>query len=254
MNPTRALGHGLTLAWRNLVKFRHTPDQLLDIVLMPITFVLMFVFLFGNAVSGDWRSYLQFVIPGIAVQALMFATIGSALALNTDLRNGIFDRFRSLPIARSAPLVGHILGDSIKYVLSITIVFAFGTTLGFRSHGTLPAVLAAAGLMLAFAFAMCWIAMLIGIVARAAETVQALSLILIFPLTFGSNVFVPTGKLPGWLQAWVKINPVTQLSDAVRALLLDLPPGSAVLWSLLWTVGIVAVFGPLAVSIYHHRA
>jgi oleandomycin transport system permease protein len=244
----------MTLARRNLVKFRHTPDQLLDILLMPVTFVLMFVFLFGNAVSGDWRSYLQFVIPGIAVQALMFATLGSALALNTDLRNGIFDRFRSLPIARSAPLVGHILGDSIKYVLAIVLVFALGAILGFRAHGGLPAILAAGGLLLAFAFATSWIATLIGIIARTAETVQALGLILIFPLTFGSNVFVPTGKLPGWLQSWVKINPVTRLSDAVRALLLDLPAGRAVAWSLLWTAGIVAVFAPLAVTVYRRRA
>jgi oleandomycin transport system permease protein len=243
----------MTLAWRNLVKFRHTPDQLLDIVLMPITFVLMFVFLFGTAVSGDWRTYLQFVIPGIAVQALMFATIGSALAINTDLRNGIFDRFRSLPIARSAPLVGHIVGDSIKYVLSIVLVFAFGAILGFRTHGDPAAILAAAGLMLAFAFATSWIATLIGITARAAETVQALSLLLIFPLTFGSNVFVPTDKLPGWLQTWVEINPVTQLSDAIRALLLDLPPGHTIAWSLLWTAGILAIFAPLAVNAYRRR-
>ncbi len=254
MSPVRAARHSITLAWRNLVKFRHTPDQLLDIVLMPIVFVLMFVFLFGNAVSGDWRTYLQFVIPGMAVQALMFATIGSALALNTDLRNGIFDRFRSLPIARSAPLVGHILGDSVKYVLSIVLVFAFGAVLGFRTHGSLTAILSAAGLMLAFAFATSWIATLIGVIARAPETVQALSLVLVFPLTFGSNIFVPTGKLPGWLQTWVKVNPVTQLSDAVRALLLDAPPGRAVAWSLLWTAGIVAVFAPLAVNAYRRWA
>jgi len=254
MSPIRAARHSATLAWRNLVKFRHTPDQLLDILLMPVTFVLMFVFLFGNAVSGDWRAYLQFVIPGIAVQALMFATLGSALALSTDLRTGVFDRFRSLPVARSAPLVGHILGESVKYVLAVVLVFAFGTVLGFRTHGGPAALLAAAGLLLAFAFATSWIATLIGVVARAAETVQALGLVLVLPLTFGSNVFVPTGKLPGWLQAWVKINPVTQVSDAVRALLLGLPPGRTVARSLLWAAGIVAVFAPLAVNAYRRRA
>jgi oleandomycin transport system permease protein len=254
VTPARAARHGLTLAWRNLLKFKHTPDQLLDVILMPITFVLMFVFLFGNAVAGDWRTYLQFLIPGIAVQALMFATLGSALALNTDLRNGIFDRFRSLPIARSAPLVGHILGDSVKYALSIVLVFGFGAVLGFRVRGGPLGVAAAAGLLLLFAFAMCWVATLIGIVARTPETVQVLGLVLIFPLTFGSNVFVPTGKLPGWLQAWVKINPVTQLSDALRSLLLDRPVGHAVTWSLLWTVGIAAVFAPLAMGAYRRRA
>jgi oleandomycin transport system permease protein len=253
VSPVRATRHGLILAWRNLVKFRHTPDQLMDIVLMPITFVLMFVFLFGNAVSGSWHSYLQFVLPGIAVQALMFAAMGSALVLHIDLRAGIVDRFRSLPIARSAPLVGHILGDSVKYVLAVVLVFAFGTVLGFRTHAGPVAVTAAAGLMLAFAFATSWLATLLGIVARTAEMVQALTLALIFPLTFGSNVFVPTGTLPGWLQAWVKVNPVTQLSDAVRALLSGRPAGHAVGWTVLWTAGMVATFAPLAVAVYRRR-
>jgi len=254
MSPRRALRHSLTLAWRNLTKFKHTPDQLLDITLMPITFVLMFVFLFGNAVSGDWHIYLQFVIPGIAVQALMFATLSSAISLNTDLRNGVYDRLRSLPIARSAPLIGQIIGDAVKYILAIVIVFALGAALGFRTHADPLAIAAAAGLMLGFAFAICWIATLIGVAARNAETVQALSLVLILPLTFGSNVFVPTGKLPGWLQAWVKINPVTQLSDAVRALLLGTPAGTAVTTSLLWIAAITAVFTPLAIAAYRRRA
>jgi oleandomycin transport system permease protein len=241
--------NGATLAWRNLTKFRHTPDQLLDIVLMPITFVLMFVFLFGNAISGGWRAYAQFVIPGIAVQALMFATLGGALALNNDLRNGVYDRFRSMPIARSAPLIGHILGDFVKYALAVVLVFGLGAALGFRTHGSPLEVTAAAGLMLAFAFAVCWIGTLIGVVARAPETVQALSLVIIFPLTFGSNIFVPTGELPGWLQAWVKVNPVTHVSDSIRALLLG-TPHPATLISLLWIVGIVAVFAPLTIAAY----
>ncbi len=254
MSPNRALRHAMTLARRNLTKFRHMPDQLLDIMLMPVTFVLMFVFLFGNAVSGDWRAYVQFVIPGIAVQALMFATLGSALSLNTDLRNGFYDRLRSLPVARSAPLVGHILGDGVKYALSIVLVFGLGAALGYRIKSNPMATVAAVGLMLAFAFAVCWVATLIGVAARSAETVQALSLVLIFPLTFGSNVFVPTGKLPGWLQTWVKVNPVTQLSDAVRALLLGTPAGPAVTASLLWIAAIVGVFAPLAIMAYRRRA
>jgi oleandomycin transport system permease protein len=253
MSPARTARHGAILAWRNLVKFRHTPDQLLDIVLMPITFVLMFVFLFGNAVSGDWRAYLQFVIPGIAVQALMFATLGGALALNTDLRNGVYDRFRSLPIARSAPLVGHILGDFVKYALAVILVFGIGAALGFRTHASAPAIFAAIGFLIAFAFAVCWIGTLIAVIARAAETVQALSLVLIFPLTFGSNIFVPTDKLPGWLQAWVRINPVTRVSDTIRALLLG-SPHPEVAQSVLWIAGILAVFAPAAILSYRRRA
>jgi oleandomycin transport system permease protein len=153
MTPTRAARHGLTLAWRSLLKLKHSPDQLLDVLLLPITFVLMFVFLFGKAVAGDWRAYLQYVLPGIAVQALMFASMGTALALNADLRTGIFDRLRSLPIARSAPLTGRLLGDLVKNLLSLLLVFGFGAILGFRRHGGPLGMLAGSGLMLLFAFA-----------------------------------------------------------------------------------------------------
>jgi oleandomycin transport system permease protein len=254
VTPTRATRHGLTLAWRSLLKLRHSPDQLLDVLLMPVTFVLVFVFLFGKAVAGDWHAYLQFVLPGIAVQALLFVTMNTAVALNTDVRTGVFDRFRSLPIARSAPLSGHALGDLAKYVLSLLLVFGFGAILGFRPHGSPLAMLAGCGLIMLFTFAVSWVSALVAMLARSAAGVQGLAFLLIFPLTFGSNVFVPTAQLPGWLQAWVRINPVTQVSDAARGLLLDLPPGRAIAVSLLWTAGIFAVFAPLAVRAYRRRA
>ena len=253
MSPTRAARHGLTLAWRSLLKLKHSPDQLLDVLLLPITFVLVFVFLFGNAVAGDWHTYLQFVLPGIAVQALMFASMGTALALNADLRTGIFDRFRSLPIARSAPLTGHLLGDLVKDVLSLALVFGFGAILGFRPHGGPLAVLAGSGLIVLFAFAVCWIAALVGLLARSPGTVQGFAFLLIFPLTFASNIFVPTTQLPGWLQAWVKVNPVTQVCDAVRGLLQGLPLGRSLIASLLWTAGILVVFAPSAVYAYRRQ-
>jgi oleandomycin transport system permease protein len=253
MNPTRAARHGLTLAWRSLLKLKHSPDQLLDVLLLPITFVLVFVFLFGKAVAGDWHTYLNYVLPGIAVQALMFASMGTALALNADLRTGIFDRFRSLPIARSAPLTGHLLGDLVKAVISLALVFGFGAILGFRPHGGPLALLAGCGLIVLFSFAVCWIAALVGMLANSPGSVQGFAFLLIFPLTFGSNVFVPTAELPGWLQAWVKINPVTQVSDAARGLLQDQPLGHAVTSSLLWTAGILVVFAPLAVHTYRRQ-
>jgi oleandomycin transport system permease protein len=253
VSPTRAARHGLTLAWRSVRKLQHSPDQLLDVLLMPITFVVVFVFLFGKAVAGDWHAYLQFVLPGIAVQTLLFASMGTALALNADLRTGIFDRFRSLPIARSAPLTGHLLGDLVRYAVSLVLVFGFGAALGFRTHGGPLAVLAGSGLIMLFAFAVCWIAALVGLLARSPGSVQGLAFLLIFPLTFGSNVFVPTVDLPGWLQAWVKVNPVTQVSNAARGLLLDQPPGHAVTASLLWTAGILVVFAPLAVRAYRRQ-
>ena len=253
MSPTRAARHGLTLGWRSLLKLKHSPDQLLDVLLLPITFVLVFVFLFGKAVAGDWHTYLNYVLPGIAVQTLLFATMGTALALNADRRTGIFDRFRSLPIARSAPLTGHLLGDLVKDVLSLALVFGFGAILGFRPHGGPLAVLAGSGLIVLFAFAVCWIAALVGLLARSPGTVQGFAFLLIFPLTFASNIFVPTTQLPGWLQAWVKVNPVTQVSDAVRGLLQGLPLGRSLIASLLWTAGILVVFAPSAVYAYRRQ-
>jgi oleandomycin transport system permease protein len=254
MSPMRAARHSATLAWRGLVRLKHAPDELLDVLLMPITFVLMFVFLFGNAIAGDWRDYLQFVLPGIAVQALMFTSLGTALALNTDIRTGVFDRFRSMPIARSAPLVGHLLSDLVKYVVSLVVVFGFGTALGFRTSGSALAVIVGGAMIVLFAFTISWIAALIGLVAKSPANVQALGLLLVLPVTFGSNVFVPTGELPGWLQTWVKINPVTQLSDAVRAFMLDQPAHDAPRNALLWMVGLIAVFAPLAIRAYRRQA
>jgi oleandomycin transport system permease protein len=253
MNPIRATRHALTLAWRSVTKLRHSPDQLLDVIMFPVVLVLVFVFLFGNAVAGSTHAYLQYVLPGIAVQALMFASLGIGLGLNTDLRNGIFDRFRSLPIARSAPLIGYILGDVAKFVLSLVLVFGLGAIVGFRTHGSALAILAACLLIIAFAFSVSWVTALFGLLASSPAAVTAFSIAAIMPLTFGSSVFVPTGRLPGWLQAWVKINPVTDVSNAARGLMLSLPLGSAAAASLLWALGIVVVFAPLATWAYRRQ-
>lgn len=254
MSPARTAQQSLTLTWRSLIKIRHSPDQLLDVALTPVIFVVVFVFLFGNAISGSWHSYLQFVLPGVAVQALLFGAMNTALGLSTDMRTGVFDRFRSLPIARSAPLVGRVLGDVVRNVFSLFLVFAIGAVIGFRPHGRPLDWLAGCGLIMLFSFAICWVAVLIGVVARTPEAIQGLSLAMIFPLAFGSNVFVPVGKLPGWLQAWVKVNPVSQVASAARGLILGTPSGHAVIASLLWTAAIVVAFGSAAVWAYRRRA
>ncbi|MEW9528067.1 ABC transporter permease [Microbispora sp. NPDC049125] len=252
--PVRVAREGLTLAWRSILKIRHSPDQLLDLSLMPITFVVLFTFLFGNAVSGDWHAYLQFVLPGVAVQALVFASMNTAIGFNSDLRSGVFDRLRSLPISRAAPLIGRVLGDVVRNVVSLAMVFAVGAVLGFRAHAGLLAILAACGLILAFSLSMCWMAALAGLLARSPESMGGFVFITVVPLTFGSNVFVPTEKLPGWLQAWVKINPVSRLSEAARALMTRMPVGGSVRDSLLWTAAILAVFAPLAIMVYRRKA
>jgi oleandomycin transport system permease protein len=245
--------HGLTMAWRNLTKLRHSPDQLLDVITLPFVLILVFVYLFGNAVSGSTHDYLQYVLPGIAVQTLMFASLGIGVGLNNDRRNGIFDRLRSLPIARSAPLIGYVLADLCKYVLSLLLVFVIGVVLGFRAHGSPLAVVTACGLIVLFAFAVSWVMALAGLLVRDPAAITALSALLILPLTFGSNVFVPIAKLPGWLQAWVKINPVSHVSEAARNLLLGMPVGHSVGSALLWSAAIVAVFAPLATWAYSRR-
>jgi oleandomycin transport system permease protein len=245
--------HSLTMAWRNLTKLRHSPDQLIDVVTMPIVLVAVFVYLFGNAVSGSTHDYLQYVLPGIAVQTLMFTALGIGVGLSNDQRNGIFDRLRSLPIARSAPLIGYVVADVFRYVLSLVLVFALGLILGFRFHGNALAVLAGCGIIVLFAFAVSWIMALFGLLVRDPAGVNAFSFLLILPLTFGSNVFVPVEKLPGWLQAWVKINPVSHVSDAARNLLLGQPVGHTAVTALLWSAVIVAVFAPLATWVYSRR-
>jgi len=254
MTPLRGVRHALTLWWRNAMKLKHSPEQLLDITLGPVIMVVIFVFLFGGAISGRWQDYLPYVLPGLLVQTVVFASMGTGIALNTDISKGIFDRFRSLPIARPAPLVGLVLFDVTRYLISGLVVLGLGMLLGFRVHGGILSLVAAFGLVMAFSFALCWIWVLLGLIVPKPTTLQGIGTAVIFPLTFGSNLLVPTGTLPGWLQAWVKINPVTSLSDAVRGLLVDGPVAGPTLRSLLATAVIVLVFAPLAVRTYRRRA
>jgi oleandomycin transport system permease protein len=256
LNPVRTARHAFTLAWRAILKIRHNPEQLLDVSLQPIIFVTMFVFLFGGAVSGMNRhGYLQFVLPGIMVQTVVFASMGSGINLNTDITKGIFDRFRSLPIARSAPLTGLVLGDVVRYVVSLTILLAYGSLLGFRFHADVLRVAAAIALVMLFALALCWIWVLLGLLVKSPQSLQGLGFVIGFPLTFGSNIFTQTITLPGWLQAWVKVNPITALTDATRGLMLGTGPVGTPVWhALAWTAAIVVVFAPLAVWVYRRKA
>jgi oleandomycin transport system permease protein len=251
MTPDRVLRHSLTLAWRALVRIRRNPEQLLDVTLQPIVFVTLFVFLFGGSIKGESRhTYLEFVLPGITVMTVVFASMGTGIGLNTDVTKGIFDRFKSLPIARSAPLTGTIMGDFVRYIVSVGMVFAYGSLLGFRI-GTNPlSALAAVGLMFVFGFAVGWIWVLLGLFVKSPQSLQGFGFIVMFPLTFGSNVFVQTTTLPGWLQAWVKVNPVTALTEASRGLVNGGPVATPAWHSILWAIGITAVFAPLAVRRY----
>ena len=252
--PFGLVRHSLALAGRSLIKTIRTPEQLLDVTLQPIVFVLIFVYLLGGAVAGSQHEYLQFLLPAIMVQTVLFASIATGVSLNTDVEKGVFDRFRSLPVARSAPLVGSVVGDLVRFVVSIAVLLGFGYALGFRI-GTDPlSALAACLLTIAFAFAVSWIGVLLGVLMRSPGAVQGTAFLLLFPLTFGTNMMVPTDTLPGWLQWWVGVNPVADVMEAARGLMIGGPVAGPVSRSLLWTVAIIAVFAPLAVRAYRRRA
>ena len=246
--------NALTLAWRNIAQLKHSPEKLLDVTLMPIVFLLLFLYVFGGAVAGSTHAYLEVLLPGLLAQMTMFATMGLGTALNEDIHKGVFDRFRSLPIGRSSPLIGAVLGDTARFLTVMVVLTGFGSALGFRFHTNVLAVLAAFGLAYLFYLAVCWISVLIGMIAPSPETVQGIAFIFIMPLVFGSSILVPnTGTFPGWLQAWVKVNPITHLADAVRGLTVGGPTSTHVLYTLAWAAGIVLVTFPIALRMYTRR-
>ena len=253
LSPVESLGHTMTLAWRSLVSVKHNPFELLDLSIQPIMFVLLFTYVFGGAIAGNPGNYLQFALPGIVVQTVLFATLTTGVGLSTDLTKGVYDRLQSLPIARWSPLAGRILADTAKQVWAITLLFGVGMIIGYRFHGGAPQVIGAYLLLLIFSIAVSWTAVLIGVMVDNPEKVQIFGFVVVFPLTFCSNAFVPVQTMPGWLQAWIKVNPVTILADAVRSLVDGAPSYSNIGLSLLWAVGITVVFAPLAVARFRRR-
>lgn len=257
VSPLEGVRQSLTLAWRTIVQVRHNPWELGDFSFQPIMFVLLFTFVFGGAIAGDWQGYLQFMLPGMITMNMLFVTMYVAQGLNTDLTKGVFDRLRSLPIARWAPLAGRIAADQVKQAWSIVLVLGIGLVMGFRIGTNIGSLLAAVLLLLVFALCFSWVSVLVGVLARDPERVQIFGFTALFPVTFVSNVFVPTETMPGWLQAFVNVNPVSILSDACRALMLGdksagtvwyVPSaGTPVLQSLLWAAVIAAIFAPLSV-------
>jgi len=253
ISPVEGMRNTATLAWRTLVQIKHNPFELLDFSIQPIMFLLLFTYVFGGAISGSPRDYLAFGLAGIIVQNMLFATLNTGVGLNTDLTKGVFDRLRSLPIARWSPLAGRIVADVVKQTWAVALLLGVGMILGFRV-GTGPVeVLAAFGLLIVFALAASWMSVMVGMLVSAPEKVQIFGFVLLFPLTFASNAFAPTQTMPGWLQAWVKVNPVTILADATRGLLVGGPVATPVTQSLLWAAVLMAVFAPLSVWAFRRR-
>ncbi|MCP2343749.1 ABC transporter permease [Actinomadura rupiterrae] len=251
----RTVRHSLTLAWRNIAQLRHSPEKLIDVTLMPLVFLVLFLYVFGGAVAGSTHAYLQQLLPGLVAQMAMFATMGLGTALSEDIRKGVFDRFRSLPIARSAPLIGTVVGDTVRFLTVVVVLSVAGTALGFRFGSDPLRVLAGFALAYVFYLAFSWISVMVGLIAPSPETVQGLAFMFVMPLTFGSSVFVAnTSTMPGWLETWTKMNPVSHLTDALRALLVGGPVGNHVWITLAWAVGIVTVTFPIAMRMYARRA
>ena len=236
-----------------MLKVKHVPEQLLDVTITPVMFVLMFTYLFGGAIAGSTGEYLDYILPGILVMSVLFTTVYSGIALNTDLTKGVVDRFRSLPIWRPAPLVGALLGDSVRYVVAGTVIVVLGVILGFRPEEGVPGVVAALGLVVVFAFGLSWVFTTLGLLMRSPNAVMNAGFMAIFPLTFLSNVFVDPETLPAGLEAFVNVNPISILADASRGLMQGGVEGSDILISLATAALLTAIFAPLTNHLYRSR-
>jgi oleandomycin transport system permease protein len=227
----------------------------MDVTLQPIIFLGLFTYIFGGALAGgSQHSYLEFLLPGMLGQTIAMSSIAIGQNLHADIDKGVFDRFRSLPIARAMPLIGAVMAEFIRYTLVFVVTVGFGYVIGFRI-GTDPLkVLGAFALCIAFALAFAWVSVFVGMTVRSAGAVQGIMFLFIFPLSFGSNVFVQPKTMPGWLQAFVNVNPMSHMVSAVRGLMLGGPVGTQVLWTLAWCAGLLVVFFPLALRGYIRRA
>ncbi|NUU19489.1 ABC transporter permease [Cellulomonas humilata] len=251
--PFPLVRHSLSLAKRSLIKTWRTPEALIDVTLQPAIFLVIFVYIFGGAVAGDTHTYLQFLLPGILAQTIATGAIAIGVNLNTDLEKGIFDRFKSLPIPRSAPLIGAVLGDVVRYVIVTVMTLGIGYLMGFRILTDPLSAVAGCLLAVVFALSLSWVSVFVGMKVRTSGAVQGIMFLIIMPLSFASNVFVPAGTLPGWMQTFVAWNPLTHLVEAMRGLFLGTPMGESVYWTLAWCVGLVAVFLPLAMRAYRRK-
>jgi len=248
--------HSITLARRSLIKTWRTPEALVDVTLQPVIFLVLFTYIFGGAIAGPGQqhAYLEYLLPGILAQTIAMCATAIGINLNTDISKGIFDRFRSLPIPRSAPLIGAVAADVARYAIVALVTLVTGLVMGFRIHTNPLAALA--GCLLAVAFALClsWLSVFVGMVVRTPGVVQGLMFVIVLPLGFASTTFVRSFTLPGWMQGFVKVNPITQLASAVRGLFTGGPVADHLLWTCVWMAGMVVVFMPLAMRAYRRKA
>jgi ABC-2 type transport system permease protein len=249
-----AASAALTFGWRGMLKIKHVPEQLIDVTITPVLFTLLFTYMYGGAISGSTGEYLQFILPGTIVMSVLFTTVYSGVALNTDMTRGVVDRFRSLPIWSPAPLVGAVVGDSVRYVLAGTIVVIVGVILGYSPGGGVEGIIAAMALVVLFAFSLAWVFTTVGLVMRSPNAVMNTGFMALFPLLFISNAFVPPETLPSAIEAFVDVNPFSHLVTAARGLM----DGNAEMGDILLVLGeaavVTAIFAPLTMRLYRTRA
>ncbi|MDN5933261.1 MAG: ABC transporter permease [Pseudonocardia sp.] len=253
--PPRASASTAALAfgWRGMLKIKHVPEQLLDSTITPVMFLLMFTYLFGGAIAGSTGEYLQFVLPGILVMSVLFTTVYSGVALNTDVTKGVVDRFRTLPIWRPAPLVGALLGDTVRYLLAGTVIVVLGLVLGYRPAAGLGGILLAMLLVVVFSFGLSWVFTTLGLLLRNPAAALNAGFLVIFPLTFLSNVFVDPRTLPDVLEVFVTVNPISHLVTAARGAMDGIPATGSVVVTLVSTAVLTVVFAPVTVHLYRTK-
>jgi ABC transporter DrrB family efflux protein len=251
---SRLVSDTLVIAERNLVRLPRAPDLLLAFTVQPIMFVLLFVYVFGGAISTPGYDYVDFLIPGIIVQNIAFGGFVTAIGLNEDLSKGLIDRFRSLPMARPAVLAGRTLSDVVTNLLSVIVLLVTGLIIGFSFDASVAEIVAGFGILLLFGYAFSWVFAWLGLIVSSPESANSVGFIAVFPLTFISSAFVPVDSMPDVLQWFADVNPFTIVVDAMRALWLGAPAGNSIWGAVAWSVAILAIFAPLAVSRYRKAA
>lgn len=248
-----ALSNALVFGWRAVLKFKHVPEQLFDLVMTPIMFTLLFTFVFGGALAGSPAAYLQYFIPGILVQTVVFNAVYSGMGLSTDLSKGLFDRFRSLPIWSLAPFAGLMVGDVLRHVIAGGIILGIGLALGFRPEAGVLGVLAAFALLIAIGFGVGWLFIVLGLLIRTPMTVMTIGFTVLFPLVFASNIMVAPDTMPGWLRAFVDVNPITLMASAMRGLMAGDATAREILLALAAPITLTVLLAPVTLWLYRRR-
>jgi ABC-2 type transport system permease protein len=248
-----AFYNALVFGWRAVLKFKHVPEQLFDLIMTPIMFTLLFTFVFGGALAGSPRDYLQFFVPGILVQTVVFNAVYSGMGLSTDLGKGLFDRFRSLPIWPLAPFAGLMVGDVLRHVIAGAIILGIGLVLGYRPEAGVPGVVATFGLLVAIGFGFGWVFIVLGLTMKTPMTVMTLGFTFLFPLVFASNIMVEPATMPGWLRSFVDVNPVSLMTTGARGLMNGTATLAQVALALLAPVVLTLLLAPLTLWLYRRR-